>query len=504
MPLFRTVGAALLKLSACAAFCVCGTSLAAPIPWRHTPFTLVTKGMRLDNVLHELGAQNKLSVVVSRHITDTYAGALRQIPPAQVLARLVHSYRLSWYYNGQALHIYRADEVGYQMLTPSFLKVDTLLTHLKHRNEAYCRAEVLPQTNALEIFGVPACLDRFNQVAKQLDAQMQNAEKNEEKVESFPLRYASAGDTNYRYRQQEVIIPGVVSMLREIAQGKTFSLQNNKESVPADQMLPVFAADVRQNAVLVRDRKINMPIYAALIKQVDIKQPLIEVSVAIIDVDVGDLDALGIDWSVSAKIGGGKVSFNQSTGLESRNFSTIVADTENFMVRLNALEQHSKAKVLSRPSVVTLNNVQAILDRNVTFYTKIMAENVAKLESISAGSLMRVTPRLIQEGQQQRVMLTLNIEDGRQISAVSERESLPQVQNSEIATQASLLAGQSLLLGGFVREEQTRHERKIPLLADIPVLGHLFQSSNQINRSVVRLFLIKAQPLSLVTESLEK
>lgn len=504
MLLFKAVCAVLLKIFACTTFFVCITSLAAPIPWRDVPFTLVTKGMRLDNVFHELGAQNNLSVVVSRRVTDIYAGALRQMPPAQVLARLAHAYGLSWYYNGQALHVYRADEVGYQMLTPTFLKVDTLLAHLKHRNEPYCRAEILSQANALEIFGVPACLERFNQVAKQLDAQIQTAEKNEEEIESFPLRYASAGDTNYRYRQQEVIIPGVVSMLREIAQGKTFSLQSNKDSPQTDSTLPVFAADVRQNAVLVRDRKINMPIYAALIKQVDVKQPLIEVSVAIIDVDVGDLDALGIDWSVSAKIGGGKVSFNQSTGLDSSNFSTIIADTQSFMVRLNALEQHSKAKVLSRPSVVTLNNVQAILDRNITFYTKIMAENVARLESISAGSLMRVTPRLIQEGQQQRVMLTLNIEDGRQISAMSERESLPQVQNSEIATQASLLAGQSLLLGGFVREEQTHNERKIPLLADIPILGQFFQSSNQINRSVVRLFLIKAEPLSLVTEALEK
>lgn len=67
-------------------------------------------------------------------------------------------------------------------------------------------------------------------------------------------------------------------------------------------------------------------------------------------------------------------------------FSTVISDTSNFMVRLNALEKSSQAYVLSQPSVVTLNNIQAVLDKNITFYTKLQGEKVAKLESITAGS----------------------------------------------------------------------------------------------------------------------
>lgn len=111
------------------------------------------------------------------------------------------------------------------------------------------------------------------------------------------------------------------------------------------------------------------------------------------------------------------------------------------MMRLNALEKNSKAKVLSRPSVVTLNNVQAVLDKNVTFYTKLEGDKVAKLESVTTGSLLRVTPRLIDEVGHQAVMLDLNIQDGQQSQAVSRSEPLPQVQNSEISTQATLKSG---------------------------------------------------------------
>ncbi|MDN3611054.1 hypothetical protein QWZ16_15370 [Vibrio ostreicida] len=166
------------------------------------------------------------------------------------------------------------------------------------------------------------------------------------------------------------------------------------------------------------------------------------------------------------------------------------------MIRLNALEQNSKAKVLSRPSVVTLNNVQAILDKNVTFYTKVEGEKVAKLESVTTGSLLRVTPRLVSEKNHNKVMLSLNIQDGQQAKPLSSKDLLPQVENSEIATQATLKTGESLLLGGFVQEKDQTVQNKIPLLGDIPLVGGLFRSTDHSKHSVMRLFLIKAEPVN--------
>lgn len=195
-----------------------------------------------------------------------------------------------------------------------------------------------------------------------------------------------------------------------------------------------------------------------------------------------------------ARIGGVGVSLNTGEGFDAGNFSTVIANTGNFMIRLNALEQNAKARILSRPSVVTLNNMQAVLDRNITFYTKLVAENVAKLESISAGSLLRVTPRVVGEGSEQEVMLTLIIQDGRQTDPISQREPLPQTLNSEISTHALLKAGQALLLGGFVQDEESESVRKIPLLGDIPFIGRFFRSTQKINRQTVRLFLIQADP----------
>ncbi|AXE30564.1 EscC/YscC/HrcC family type III secretion system outer membrane ring protein [Chromobacterium phragmitis] len=480
-----------------ALFALAMPALAMPIPWRGAPFFLSSNDTSLAAALKDLGANYGLPVVVSPKIDARYAGRLRDVPRGSALAELTRLYQLLPYYDGHALYVYRTQEVDQALLTPAYMdggQLAALISASGLLDGAGCRLHGVGAANALQISGVPICLARVKELAKQLDQQHLNQEQNRETVRLFPLRYASAADNHYAYRGQSVTVPGVVSVLREMAQGRALPLPDNKNPAPADPGgLPMFSADTRQNAVLVRDRNKNMALYADLIPKLDKQPMLIEISVAIIDVNTADIDALGIDWSASARIGGGTVSFN-SGQLASDSFSSLVADSGNFMLRLSALEQQAKAKVVSRPSVVTLDNVQAVLDRSITFYTKLVSEKSASLQGLTSGALMRVTPRLIRESGAERVLLTLNIQDGRQQGY--NPENLPLVQNAEIATQATLNLGQALLLGGFVQDERIEDVRKIPLLGDLPLIGGLFRSRTQNDRSVVRLFLIKAEPRS--------
>ncbi|EOJ4463948.1 type III secretion system LEE outer membrane ring protein EscC, partial [Escherichia coli] len=141
-------------------------------------------------------------------------------------------------------------------------------------------------------------------------------------------------------------------------------------------------------------------------------------------------------------------------------------------------------KILSQPSIITLNNMQAILDKNVTFYTKVSGEKVASLESITSGTLLRVTPRILDDSsnsltgkRRERVRLLLDIQDGNQSTNQSNAQdassTLPEVQNSEMTTEATLSAGESLLLGGFIQDKESSSKDGIPLLSDIPVIGSL-------------------------------
>lgn len=470
---------------------------ARPIPWQGEPFFLSSKGTALGAVLRDLGANYGLAVVVSDKINATYIGTVNDRPAGHALAELSRLYQLQPYYDGSTLYFYKAQEVEQSLLSPVYLGADVLARQLEESgllDGAACQLRRVADSSALQLVGVPVCLSRVGALAKQLDEQNLNLEQNKETVALFPLKYASSGDTSYSYREQNVLVPGVVSVLREMVQGRALPLSGDKSPAPANNALPTFSSDARQNAVLVRDRKKNIGLYADLIAQLDRRPDLVEISVAIIDVDASDINELGVDWSGAARIGGGGVTFNQGGGLNSDSFSSVLPSANNFLLRLNALTTKSKAKIVSRPSVVTLDNVQAILDRNITFYTKVSSEHNAELKSVTAGTLMRVTPRIVHEAAGEQMLLTLSIQDGRQGEPGSQVEGLPQVQNAEIATQATLNSGQALLLGGFVQDEDSKAERKIPLLGDLPLIGGLFRNNTHGVRSVVRLFLIKAEP----------
>ncbi|MBV8047525.1 MAG: EscC/YscC/HrcC family type III secretion system outer membrane ring protein [Paludibacterium sp.] len=473
---------------------------AKPVPWQGPPFFVASPRMPLSTVLVNLGANYGLSVVVSPAINDTFAGRLEERQPGEALRTLTRLYQLLPYYDGLVLYLYKAQEFDRALLTPASLPAPSLAAMIRESgliDPPACQAQAVSAANALQISGVPVCLSRLNALARQLDEQHRVEAQSRETVRLYPLRYANAADTSYSYRNQTVVVPGLVSVLREMVRSRA-PAGPGAPAATAENGLPVFAADTRQNAVLIRDLAKNQSLYPDLIARLDQRPTLIDISVVIIDVDAADIDRLGVDWSGGAQVGGAKVALNTNTGLGQGSFSSLISNSDTFLVRINALEQNARARIVSRPSVVTLDNVQAVLDNNITFYTKLPSDTNPQLASVSTGALMRVTPRLIDEaGKADKVLLTLNIQDGRQLPGVDEADPLPQVQSAEIATQATLLTGQALLLGGFVRDEDRQGERKVPLLGDLPLVGRLFRSTANDGRRVVRLFLIKAEPRPL-------
>lgn len=399
--------------------------------------------MALSSLLKDLAKNYYTSTNIDPEIVQNFSGVILPGPPVNILCKLMGQYN----HDGNTLFIYPAQRLSRHLVTLNALSDANFAANLRRLNvpeDRSCELHPILNEHALEVSGVPACLARVTQLATTLDADISKRQDDAVSVVVYPLKYATAMDDSYQYRDQTVVVPGIVSVLRDMNRGGAPTSTTN---TPATQGLPMFSADPRQNAVIVRDRSADMAGYRQLIAQLDQRSQMIEISMTIIDVDAGDISQLGIDWSAATSLGGGTIQLQQRWRQPGQRFSSVIKDTPHFMVRLNALEKNSRAYVLSQPSVVTLNNIQAVLDKNVTFYTKLEGDKVAKLESVTTGSLLRVTPRLLEQNGKQNIILNLNIQDGQQSAPISQDELLPGVQNAEIASQAIVTGGTKSVVG---------------------------------------------------------
>ncbi len=268
-------------------------------------------------------------------------------------------------------------------------------------------------------------------------------------------------------------------------------------------------ADSRLNAVIVRDTHERLAAYEQLIRALDIEPQLLEIEATIIDIDTNRLRTLGLNFRLQDAQGRNAALFGNGTASDlslqpNANItpsgigfflSTVIKDGGTFTSRLNALEQNGVAKVVSRPQLLTLSDVEAVFDNTRTFYVRLTGERQVDLYNVTAGTTLRVNPHVTREHGETRIRMLVSIQDGG--LTADNVDNIPVVQKAQINTQALILEGQSLLLGGMVVQSDTRDLAKVPVLGDLPVIKYLFRNKTRTNAHTERLFLITPRLASI-------
>jgi type III secretion protein C len=160
----------------------------------------------------------------------------------------------------------------------------------------------------------------------------------------------------------------------------------------------------------------------------------------------------------------------------------------SLVARVTALSQTGDARIVSRPRIVTMNNVGAIITNTKEFNIKVAGERQADLFSVSYGLDMQVTPSVVGDSKLPEFRLLVQIQDGN--SQVASVDGIPVITRSTLNTQSLIRQGDSLLIGGYVVDEVSSGQDKVPFLSDIPVIGWLFGERRNSRRRTERLFLI--------------
>jgi type III secretion system YscC/HrcC family outer membrane pore protein len=244
------------------------------------------------------------------------------------------------------------------------------------------------------------------------------------------------------------------------------------------------------NSLLVKGLPEQVLFIENLVAALDEAKRHVELSLWIVDMQKDDLNQLGVNWQGSLKLGNRMIA-----SLNGGSVSTL--DGTSFIAAVSALENADRARVVSRPVVLTQENVPAIFDNNRTFYAPLIGERTVELQHVTYGTLVSVLPRISASAE---IEMVLNIEDGSEIENPRETTDdntpiLPTVGRTRISTVARVPPGKSLLVGGFTRDENSSQSKRIPVLGSIPYLGRLFSYRQTRLANTVRVFLIQPKQI---------
>jgi type III secretion protein C len=515
------------------------TLAAVPEAWKHTAYAYDARQTDLATALGDFAKEFGIGLDMVP-IQGTLDGRIRAQNPQEFLERLGQEHHFQWFVYNETLYISPTSEQTSARIEVSPEAVDDLQQALSDVGLLDKRFGwgALPDEGVVLVRGPAKYVDFVRNYSKKVEAP-EKAEKQD--VVVLPLKYANAADRTIRYRDQQLTVAGVASILQELlesrsrgesingvsllqGQGSTASGMSNGThnnglnygglesggldtgalEQGLDRVLGTsgkrggsgsgasgrakirVSADVRNNAVLIYDLPKRKAMYQKLVKQLDTPRNLIEIDAVILDIDRNELAQLSSRWNFNAgSVSGGANLFEQGT-----SSTLFIQDAGKFAADLHALEGNGAASVIGNPSILTLENQPAVIDFSRTEFITATSERVADIQPITAGTSLQVIPRSLDKGGKSQVQLIVDIEDG-QIDTSQINEDQPAVRKGNVSTQAVIAEHGSLVIGGFHGLETTDKVNKIPLLGDIPVIGKLlFQNRSRELNQRERLFIL--------------
>lgn len=265
--------------------------------------------------------------------------------------------------------------------------------------------------------------------------------------------------------------------------------------------------DDRSNTLIVRDIKKGIDEANTIVSRLDTRTAQVLIESNLIETTPTFARALGMQLSFDTPFHNNPVASVDATtgaitGRSSRISSPFPAGSpagsvpffsilenrfgafRNVAALLSAAESEGNIKIISRPSVVTLNNVASTIQSlrilrvtlptstNIASGTGAAAGSAVATESIRVGIILTVTPQVSSDG---FVLMNINVKSSS-LGGQSSGSVVPDELSREALSNVLVRDGETIVIGGIMKDTSATSESGIPYLKDIPVLGWLFKN----------------------------
>ncbi len=201
------------------------------------------------------------------------------------------------------------------------------------------------------------------------------------------------------------------------------------------------------------------------------------------------------------------------------SFSSILTNPEVTMI-LHALDQSGNSDVLSAPRVTTRSGINAQIEvvEEIIYPTEfetsvttisggegvsdrqVVTITPGSFETRETGVILNVTPTVGPDGYTIELIMAPEVAElidwidyGSQFEGVTYRILQPIFASRNVTTSIVIWDGQTVVMGGLIREELVTIQDKVPVLGDIPVLGRLFRNEGESSRKQNLLIFVTAR-----------
>lgn len=262
-------------------------------------------------------------------------------------------------------------------------------------------------------------------------------------------------------------------------------------------------ADPATNSLVIRTSPRNFEAIRNIVANLDRMRPQVLIKVLIAEVTLDKSTQFGVEgfWENKFRVHGDSITHRYGTefDLPSKGLA-ILGSGDELQLKLNAFADEGKLKVLATPRVMVLDNETANINvgkevPRVTNSTVNQQGNVVNTVTYeNVGILLEVTPKINLDG-----LVTLevrpeisDIAPASESVTITEGVTSPTFFVNSAETTVAARHGQTVVIGGLIRDSVTDTLQKVPVLGDIPILGWLF--SNTTKETVKRELMIFLTP----------
>ncbi|MFA5094528.1 MAG: secretin N-terminal domain-containing protein [Candidatus Omnitrophota bacterium] len=443
------------------------------------------QNVSIEEILKMIADQSGMSLVLSTDVTGEITVKLDNVSATQALDSVLKASNYLYAIDDGIIRVYSLQDSQQQerfaslqtkVVTLEYTDVAELKSILLSMKTPRGRIEINERSNQVIITDTPDKVKEVEDALKQLDQPTE--------IKRYKLLYSKAKDMEEKLTQ---LIP------------------KEKGDVYIDE---------RTNSIVMRATPIVLKNVDSFIEGWDSQHKQVLIEAMIVEVTLDNSMRFGIEWEHAYDRSGDEshhnpgvldlltdFGVNLATGGTGGIYKVGGLTPDEYTVTVEALKSDANTDVLSSPRIVVIDGEAAnILVGSSEPYAVATTDPITKLlvqdiKYVDVGVKLEVTPQI---GEDNYVTMKIHPEVST-ARRVAEVDNVVAKDTTQADTTMMVKNGETIILGGLIKNDKTSSINKVPLLGDIPVLGLLFQ--NKTYEDVKKEVLVFITPHILTTDN---